>query len=313
MAEKPIAIYGALAANLAIAVTKFVVGLVSGSSALLAEAFHSLVDSGNQGLMLVGLRRSRRPPDPRHPFGHGKELYFWTLMVGVLLFGIGGGVSVYEGVRHLAHGAEAIEPFWAYVVLASAFVFEGISFGVALKRFLPRIEPDETWWQALRGSKDPTLVTVLAEDSAALTGLVIAAAGVFASDRLHSAVPDGIASILIGLLLAAVAVFLVHESRGLLVGESSDPRVVERVRRMVESDSAVLSAGTPMTMHLGPHEVLLNLDVRFRPGLDTADIEESVARIESRVRDELPDVRRIFIEVSALREIGSRGPAAARG
>jgi cation diffusion facilitator family transporter len=301
MAEKPIAVYGALAANLAIAVTKFVVALASGSSALLAESFHSLVDSGNQALLLVGLRRSRRPADSGHPFGHGKELYFWTLMVGVLLFGVGGGVSVYEGVQHLAHGSEEIQPFWAYMVLGCAFVFEGASFTIALRRFLGRLSPGQSFWTELHRSKDPTVVTVLAEDSAALLGILVAASGVFLSARMGSAIPDGVASIVIGVLLASVATFLVYESRGLLIGESVDPRVAEAVRRMANEDPAVLSVGPPMTMHLGPEDVLLNLDLRFRPGLSTSEIEAAVERLERRVRDEHPSIRRIFLEVNALR------------
>jgi cation diffusion facilitator family transporter len=301
MAEKPIAVYGALAANLAIAATKFAVALASGSSALLAESFHSLVDSGNQALILVGLRRSRRPADAGHPFGHGKELYFWTLMVGVLLFGVGGGVSVYEGVRHLVHGSEEIQPFWAYVVLGCAFVFEGISFGIALRKFRGRLSPGESFWTELHRSKDPTVVTVLAEDAAALLGIVVAALGVFLSARTGSAIPDGVASIVIGVVLASVATFLVYESRGLLIGESAEPGVAEAVQRVAEDDPAVLSVGNPMTMHLGPDDVLLNLELRFRPGLSTSEIEAAVERLEGRVRRDHPKIRRIFLEVNALR------------
>ncbi len=182
MAESRIALYGAIAANVAIAVTKFVVAGVTGSSAMLAEGIHSLVDTGNGALLLVGVHRSQRPPSPEHPFGHGKELYFWSLIVGVLIFGLGGGVSFYEGVLHVREPRALEDPKWNYIVLAAAAVFEGGSFALAWRQF-SRERGDTAFWKALRSSKDPATYTVLAEDSAALAGLALAALGVYASQR----------------------------------------------------------------------------------------------------------------------------------
>jgi len=217
MAESRIAIYGAIGANLAIAATKFAVAGVTGSSAMLSEGIHSAVDTCNGVLLLVGTWRSELPASDEHPFGHGKELYFWSLIVAVLIFGVGGGVSFYEGVLHVREPTPLTDPFWNYVVLGAAALFEGISFAIALRQFR-REARGRPLWQALRGSKDPTTVTVLAEDSAALAGLAIAAVGVYASHVLDRPEVDGMASIAIGLLLAGVAVLLVRESRSLLVG-----------------------------------------------------------------------------------------------
>src|SRR3954471_8549979 len=189
MEERPVALWGALGANAAIAVTKFAAALASGSSALLAEGFHSLADTGNEVLLLIGLRRSRRPPDASHPFGHGRELSFWSLVVAMLLFGIGGGVSFYEGYHRLTSGHGGGHGYWAFVVLAFAFVFEGTSFVIALRQFLPTARGGVI--ASLRASKDTSLVTVLCEDAAALLGIVIAFVGVYLSHRLHSPVPDG--------------------------------------------------------------------------------------------------------------------------
>lgn len=175
--ESAIAVYGAMGANLAVAITKFAAAFASGSSAMLSEGIHSVVDTGNEALLLLGLRRSEKPADARHPFGYGKELYFWSLVVAIVLFGVGGGMSFYEGITHLRHPTEIGDPTWSYVVLGLSFLFEGTSWVVALKRFLPGVR-DESFWRALRTSKDPSVVTVLLEDSAALSGLVVAFLGV---------------------------------------------------------------------------------------------------------------------------------------
>ena len=235
MAHSNITIYGALAANVAIAITKFGVAGISGSSAMLSEAIHSTVDTLN-GVLLLGLRLSERPATEEHPFGHGKELYFWSLIVAVLIFGLGGGISFYEGVVHIRHPAPIADPRWNYLVLAIAFCFEGASLLVALRQFR-RENRSGPFWRSLHLSKDPSTYTVLAEDSAALAGLVIAAAGVYFSHRFNAPVIDGAASIVIGLLLAAVAVLLVREARGLLIGEGvrqghrrCDPPVGARTR-----------------------------------------------------------------------------------
>ena len=287
--ESPLAVYGAIAANVAIAITKAVVAAVTGSSAMLSEAIHSAVDTGNGLLLLWGVHRSRRPATAMHPFGHGRELYFWSLIVAVLIFGLGGGVSFYEGVRHLRHPQPLRDPFWNYVVLGAAMVFEGASFAVAWREFRKQARKqarDRPLWTALRMSKDPTTYTVLAEDGAALAGLVIAAVGIALAHALGRPEIDGIASLLIGLLLAGVAVLLVREARGLLVGEGVQPTTAAEIQAMARRHEEVLATGPVRSMYLGPDEALLTLDLLFRPevpALRAAGVCEAL-REEIRVR-----------------------------
>lgn len=223
MTSSKLALYGAIGANVAIAVTKLLVAGITGSSAMLSEGIHSSVDTFNGVLLLVGIRLSQRPATPEHPFGHGKELYFWSLIVAVLIFGLGGGVSFYEGVQHIRRPQALHDPTWNFVVLGMAAIFEGISFTIALRQFL-RQAGTTPFWEAIDQSKDPTTYTVLAEDSAALLGLLIAAVGIGLSHRFDMPVLDGVASLLIGLLLAVVATFLTWQSRDLLIGEGIRPR-----------------------------------------------------------------------------------------
>ena len=307
--EKPVTIYGALAANLAIAATKFVAAAATGSSAMLSEGIHSLADTGNQVLLLMGIGRSRRAADSEHPFGHGKELYFWSLMVAMVLFGLGGGMSIYEGISHLLHPSEIRDPTWNYVVLAVAFVAEGISWLIALREFLHERQQTD-FWRAFRSSKDPTVFTVLSEDSAALVGILIAFLGVYWGYRTRSPYPDAVASILIGLILAGVALFLASESKELLVGESADPVVVRRIRDLTESDPGIRAVQRLLTMHLGPRQVLLNMDLSFATGLKAAELPTVIARVEDRIRGEFPAIGQIFIEVEPFtRRGGARDPA----
>lgn len=295
MAESKIAIYGAIAANTAIAITKFIVAGVTGSSAMLSEAVHSTVDTGNGILLLIGLHRSQRPATPEHPFGHGKELYFWSLIVAVLIFGLGGGISFYEGVQHVLDPVPLQDPFWNYIVLAAAAVFEGASLALALHQFKSD-QGKRPFWRALHASKDPSTYTVIAEDSAALIGLAIAAGGVWASHALQLPVLDGVASILIGLLLAGVAVLLVVEARGLLVGEGVRPETAEQLRQIAERPAEVRSASRPLTMYMGPDDVLLVMDVVFSDGTPAEQVGRTVNAIERDMRAEYPRIRRIYIE-----------------
>jgi cation diffusion facilitator family transporter len=304
-------VYGAAAANLAIAAIKFVAAAITGSSAMMSEGIHSLVDTGNQGLLLLGIRNSRRPPDPRHPFGHGKELYFWSLVVAILLFGLGGGMSFYEGVTHLQHPTPLRDPTANYVVLGFAMAFETVSFAIAWRELgAARGQP---LWAAVRGSKDPAVFVVVLEDAAALAGLVVAFLGVFLGHRLRNETADAIASMVIGLILCAVAVFLVYETKGLLVGESARAEVVSGVRELVARDAAVEAVAHPLTMHLGPEEVLLNLEVRFRHHLSAAEVAGAVQRLEARIRQQHPEIKRIFIEAHGLVRAGEPGAPAAAG
>jgi len=305
MAESRIVVYGALAGNLAIATTKFIVAGITGSSAMLSEAIHSTVDTGNGVLLLVGMARSKRAPDSGHPFGYGKELYFWSLIVAVLIFGVGGGISAYEGVQHMLHPEPMHDPLWNYVVLGFAAVFEGISFSIALHAVLQK-KGDRPFWQALHNSKDPSTFTVVAEDSAALAGLAIAALGVYLSHRLSMPVLDGAASVLIGVLLAGVASLLIYESRGLLIGEGVDREMAAAIRKIATDDKSVASAAAPLTMYFGPDNILLTLDVEFERGVSGADVAEAVGRIEKNIRARYQSVKRIYIEANPI-------AAAARG
>jgi cation diffusion facilitator family transporter len=298
--ERPVTVYAAVGSNLAIAAAKFTAAAITGSSAMLAEAIHSVVDTGNELLLLLGIRRSVRPADPLHPFGHGKELYFWSLIVAILLFGIGGGMSIYEGISHLQHPVEIRDPTWNYVVLGVAFVAEGTSWTIAMRKLLEGRIQGQSVWRAMRTSKDPTIYTVVAEDSAALAGVWVAFLGVLLGHRLRNPYLDGAASIVIGLILATVAGYLAVESRDLLVGESAGAEIVEDIRALAEADPAVVQASRPLTMHFGPNRVLLNLDIEFRPELTADEVTAAVDRLEARIRKEHPSIRRIFIEAEAL-------------
>jgi cation diffusion facilitator family transporter len=298
--ENPIVVYGAIIANFVIAVAKFVAAYLTGSSAMLSEGIHSLVDTGNESLLLLGIHRSRKPADELHPFGHGMELYFWSLIVAIALFGIGGGMSFYEGITHLQHGAEIGDPVWSYAVLGIAFVAEGASWFIALRTLLKQRQ-GRSLWRTIRASKDPSVYTVLAEDSAALLGVLVAFLGVFIGHRLRTPYADGIASILIGMILAAVALFLAYESKSLLTGESVDAQTIQRISDLVLADSAVDEVRRPLTMHLGPREVLLNLDVQFQAELSAQQVTEAVDRLEYNIRREQPVIKHIFIESESLK------------
>ncbi|HJV52691.1 MAG TPA: cation diffusion facilitator family transporter [Noviherbaspirillum sp.] len=299
MAESRVVVYGAIAGNVAIATTKFIVAGITGSSAMLSEAIHSTVDTGNGVLLLVGLKRSQRAPDPEHPFGYGKELYFWGLIVAVLIFGAGGGISAYEGVLHMLNPEPLQDPKWNYIVLASATVFEGISFSIGAHKVWKE-KGSRPFLKALHVSKDPSTFTVIAEDSAALIGLLVAAFGIWSSHHFDMPLLDGAASVAIGILLAGVAVLLIHESRSLLVGEGVDRDMASEIRRLAQADVAVASVAQPLTMYFGPDDVLLNLDVKFHSGISGGEIAASVNRIEGGIRSRFHAVKRIYIEAKPI-------------
>ena len=297
MAESKVVVYGAVAGNIAIAITKFIAAAVTGSSSMLSEAVHSVVDTGNDLLLLVGLKRSQRPPDREHPFGYGKELYFWSLLVAVLLFGIGGGISAYEGALHILHPEPMRDPKWNYIVLAAAALFEGGSFAIGMHALWQQ-KGERSLWRALHESKDPSIFTVIAEDSAALCGLVLAALGVYFSHRLNFPQLDGIASIAIGILLAGVAIALIYETKNLLIGEGADIGMLKSIARITTGDDGVALIGKPLTMYFGPDNVLLALDVQFKDGMSGAEISSAIDRIEDAIRSEHPEVRKIYIEAN---------------
>ena len=293
-------IYAAIAANLAIAITKFFAASITGSSAMLSEGIHSVVDTGNELVLLYGIRRSQRPPDENHPFGHGPELYFWTLVVAILIFAIGGGMSMYEGITHLINPSPPIEdPTWNYAVLGFVVVFEGFSWTVALKEFLPSMG-NQNFWQAIKASKNPTIFTVLFEDSAALLGLLVAFIGVLLGHLLKNPYLDGVASIVIGIILAVVAIILARESRGLLVGEGADPETVKQLRSLILADPAVDHILRLLTLYFGHHEILLNLEIQFHQDLTIDDVTQAIDRLESSIQSDYPDIRNIFVEAKSL-------------
>lgn len=292
-------IYAALAANLAIALTKFGAAAISGSSAMASEGIHSLVDTGNELLLLLGVRLSKRPADANHPFGYGQELYFWTLIVAILLFSIGGGMSIYEGIGHLLQPEPLGNPMWNYIVLGVAFLFEGFSWTVSLKALLAN-KREPNIWQAVRASKDPTIFSVLFEDTAALLGLTVAFIGVFFGHLFNNLYLDGAASVTIGVILAIVALLLAYECKGLLVGESANTQVVKSIRALTATDPAVAGVLRVLTLQFGPHEVLLNLEIQFQQNLSAEQVALAVARIEGQIRDQHPDIKQIFIEAKSL-------------
>jgi cation diffusion facilitator family transporter len=297
-AESKPAVIAAVIGNAAIAAIKFVAGAMTGSSAMISEGLHSLVDTGNGGLLYYGLHRGARPPDTNHPFGHGMEVYFWSLIVAISIFGIGGGMSVYEGITHIEHPSPLQNPTINYIVLALAFVFEALSFSVAWRTFR-RSKGSRRTLTAIHHGKDPSLFTVLFEDTAALLGLIVAFLGVLLSHRFEAPVLDGLASVIIGAILICAAAWLAYESRSLLVGEAADPEVVEAMRRIVLADPAVVDVGAILTMHLGPDEVLVNMEVQFSPRLAVEDVHAAIHRIERAISRPYPKVNRVFIEVEA--------------
>lgn len=290
-----VVIYAAIAGNFAIAMAKFAAGAFTGSSAMISEGVHSLVDTGNGLLLLFGIRQSRLPADRDHPFGRGKELYFWTLIVAILIFAVGGGISIYEGLRHLQHPESISDPIWNYLVLGFGMVVEGIAWTIAFREFR-RVKATESYLESIRLSKDPTTFTVLLEDSAAMLGLVTAFVGVWASHTYQVPAFDALASVGIGLILCGVATFLAYECKGLLIGESVDVATSKSIREAVTGDPAVRELRRALTMHLGPYDVLLALDVAFEPGLGAEDINVAIRRIEGRVRELHSEVRFVFVE-----------------
>lgn len=288
-------IYAALLGNLLIAITKFVAAAWTGSSAMLSEGVHSLVDTGNELLLLYGLRQAARPADVHHPLGYGRELYFWTFIVAIMIFALGAGVSLYEGISHIRHPVHVDDPTVNYVVLGLSLLFEGGSWWVALKEFR-RAKGNVGYFRAVRESKDPTTFTVLFEDSAALVGLTIALIGISAAQAFEMPELDGAASIGIGVVLALTALVLARETKGLLIGESARPGLQDAILGIVQADPAIERANGILTVHLAPRQVVAALSVDFHDDLTTAGIEECVTRIEAQVRKQHPEISVLLVK-----------------
>jgi len=290
-----VVIVAALIGNLLVAVTKFAAFGFSGSSAMLSEAVHSLVDTGNELLLLYGLRRSRRRPDRAHPLGHGREVYFWSFVVALLVFALGAGVALYQGILHVRHPAPLRDPTVNYVVLAFAFVFEGSTWWVAVKH-LRATKGSLGYLAAVRESKDPGSFTVLLEDSAALIGVLIAFGGILASHLLQRAEYDGVASIGIALVLALTAIFLARETKGLLIGEPAPPDVEASILRIAGNDAAVAHVNGLLTVQVGPDNVVAALSAEFQDQMTTPDIEACVSRVEEAIQSVHPYVTALYIK-----------------
>jgi cation diffusion facilitator family transporter len=283
----------ALAANVGIAVAKFVAAAITGSSAMLTEGVHSLVDSTNQLLLMYGQKRAAKAPDALHPAGYGRELYFWSFVVALLVFALGAGVSVYEGILHVLEPEDAVSPLIAYTVLAVAFALEGGSTIAAFRAF-DAARGGKSWWRALTDTKDATTVIVLLENGAAMAGILIAAVGLGLSQVTGDPRFDGIASVLIGVLLAIVALFLAREAKGLLIGEAADPALVEGIRKAASRDG-VMGIGEIMTLHNAPEQIVAALNVDFDDRLTAGDVERIVDEIERTVQQKFPSVTRVYV------------------
>jgi cation diffusion facilitator family transporter len=289
------AVYAALVSNLLVAASKAVAAAWTGSSAMLSEAVHSFVDTGNEVLLLYGMRRAVRRSDPEHPLGHGRELYFWSFVVALLVFALGAGVAVYEGIVHAMDPEPISDPLVNYVVLALAFLFEGSSWWISLQQFRT-VKGDLSYGEAFRRSKDPPSFMVLFEDTAALLGIAIAAVGTWLSVRLHAPIIDGVASMLIGLVLGAVALLLARESKSLLIGERADRLLTNSILRIAGAEQSIARANGLLTVQLAPDQVLALLSLEFADDLRTPEIEDRVVEIERKIRAAHPEVAMLFVK-----------------
>jgi len=311
--ESRLVILAALLGNTAIAVTKFVAAAITGSSAMLAEGIHSLVDTGNQGLLLLGLKRAGRPPDADFPFGHGKEVYFWAFVVAILIFAVGAGVSLYEGIHSVLDPHPVSNVVVNYAVLALAIAFEGAAWWFALRGFR-RSKGRLGYVEAVTRAKDPTVFVVLFEDSAALLGLFTALGALLLGQATGAWWLDGAASIVIGLILGGTAIWLAVETKGLLIGEAARPAVIRGIRARAAAHAAVERVNEVLTMHMGPEYVLANVSVTFVPDTPAEEVQRAVAAIDRDIKADWPVVRRVFIEGEAPHEMARRdGAAGAEG
>lgn len=292
------AIMAALVGNFLVAITKFIAAALTGSSAMFSEGIHSIVDTGNQVLLLYGMKRAQKPADEHFPFGHGKEIYFWSFVVAILIFAVGSGVSFYEGIHSIAKPKPIESPYINYIVLVLAILFEGASFTVALREFT-KGKGKRGYLDAVKHSKDPSLFVVLFEDFAATIGLLVALAGVFLSQVTGILEFDGIASVIIGCILAGTAIWLAIETKGLLIGESTDKVTTDEIRKIAISASQIEYINEVLTMHMGPDYVLLNLSATFIDSAKADDIEMAIEKLSAEIKQQFPEIKRIFIEAEA--------------
>jgi cation diffusion facilitator family transporter len=291
-------IFAALIGNTAIAITKFTAALMTGSSAMLSEGIHSLVDTGNQVLLLYGMKKAKKPASAEFPFGHGKEIYFWSFVVAILIFAVGSGVSIYEGIRHVMHPNIIENPNINYIVLALAILFEGAAWLFAFKEF-GKVKGKRGYIEAVQHGKDPSMFVVLFEDSAALLGLLAALLGIWLTQQTGNPVFDAAASIVIGLILGGTAVWLAIETKGLLIGEGANREVVSSIRKIASSFDEVERVNELLTMHMGPDFILVNISIRFKRGQLTRQIEDVIHEIDVAIKAEHELVKRVFVEAES--------------
>ena len=293
-------IYAALIGNFLIALTKFIAFFITKSSAMLSEGVHSVVDTGNQVLLLYGLHRAKRPADEQFPFGHGKEVYFWGFVVAITIFTIGAGVSIYKGVHHILHPVPIINPTLNYIVLGCAFLFEGGAWYFAFTEFT-KAKGRWGYFEAVKRGKDPSMFVVLFEDSAAMLGIIAAFIGILLSQVTGNYVYDGIAAVIIGLILAGTAAWLAYEIKGLLIGESAPPEIVQGIKEIAKSYPKIKHVNEVLTLHMGPEFILLNLSVDFSDSLSAGDVEDTVSRLDRHIKQTYPKIKRVFVEAEARR------------
>ncbi|HHK75094.1 MAG TPA: cation transporter [Rhizobiales bacterium] len=291
-------VFAALAGNTLIAVTKFGAAAYTGSSAMLSEAIHSLVDTGNQGLLLFGIKRAARPADAEHPFGYAREIYFWSFVVAILIFAVGSGVSIYEGIQKIIHPHPITSPVVNYIVLGLALVFEGAAWWIAYNEF-NKTKGKKGLFESIHKSKDPTIFTVLFEDTAAILGLAVAVIGIACTDYFGLEMADGIASVIIGFILAGAAILLAYETKGLLIGEAASDELVAGVQEIVSLAKNVEHLNELRTMHMGPDDVLLALSLDYRDGLTSQRIEDCNYELEKAIKLRFPQIKRLYLEVQS--------------
>ena len=288
-------IIAALIGNSLISITKFVAASITGSSAMMSEGIHSLVDTGNQILLLYGMKRAAKPPDADFPFGYGKEIYFWSFIVAILIFALGGGISIYEGIQHIKHPEPISNPLVNYIVLGLALVFEGAAWYFAFREF-SRVKGRWGYLEAIQRAKDPSIFVVLFEDSAAMLGLIVAFVGVWLSQSTGILVFDGIASVVIGFILVGTAIWLAYETKGLLIGESANRSVIRGIRSALEAKSNIQHINEILTMHMGPDFILANISVDFADAISAQQVEADIATIDRGIKQAFPQIKRVFIE-----------------
>lgn len=293
--DNKLIIFAALIGNFCIAIFKFIAAFFSGSSAMYSEGIHSLVDTGNQVLLLYGLKRAKLPADQNFPFGHGKEIYFWSFVVAILIFALGAGLSIKQGIMNFLYPGELHDFTLSYIVLASAILFEIIPWYLAYREF-KKVKGKKGNIEAVKTGKDPSFFLVLFEDSAAIIGIIIALAGLYLTDITGNAMYDAIASILIGILLGLVAIWLAYETKGLLIGESASKHVQDGIRNIIQKQNSVEKVNEILTMHMGPDYILANISIDFNDFVKVESLENIISRIDSEIKSEFPSVRRVFIE-----------------